>query len=424
MIRPFIFVDQDGMEEASRYGPGGLYPVKMGDMFGPDTSAPRYRVLAKLGHGSYSTVWLAGDLIANKTVAVKFVQASDSPDSREAAILECLRAPPGSRPPPVLQILDSFTLTSVNGLHQVLVTEPVLGLERFLELPGVYASMKDLVRQALEGLAFIHSHGIAHGDLHPHNLGVALPELETFSGVQFLQWHGPPDVLPLIPRDPTRDPASFPSYVSGAVDLGDFLLSNVPGFAKRQPQLRILDLGNAYSEPPAPRCNACVFFAAPEVVFPSVADNNKHGPWDIRTDIWSLASTMHEMAGGGPLFDGCGAGRSLLRRMVSLCGGAPENWLQYLATFPDDKPQYTTELADTLWTERAARFMKSGATKEDADGLVKLLRRMLAINPEERPSASELLQDPYFTVTAVDETPASPVLLEDPHPLPRSILVA
>ena len=44
-------------EDANEYRPGGYHPVKLGDRF----SEERYIVLRKLGHGTYSTVWLAKD---------------------------------------------------------------------------------------------------------------------------------------------------------------------------------------------------------------------------------------------------------------------------------------------------------------------------------------------------------------------------
>lgn len=40
------------------YRPGGYHPVLLGDMFNDG----QYKVIRKLGEGSYSTVWLARDL--------------------------------------------------------------------------------------------------------------------------------------------------------------------------------------------------------------------------------------------------------------------------------------------------------------------------------------------------------------------------
>ena len=45
------------LEGPDVYRPGGYHPVHLGDLY-----HQRYRVIHKLGFGSYSTVWLARDL--------------------------------------------------------------------------------------------------------------------------------------------------------------------------------------------------------------------------------------------------------------------------------------------------------------------------------------------------------------------------
>lgn len=46
-----------GVESPDRYRPGGYHPVHLGDVY-----YQRYRIIHKLGYGTYSTVWLARDL--------------------------------------------------------------------------------------------------------------------------------------------------------------------------------------------------------------------------------------------------------------------------------------------------------------------------------------------------------------------------
>ena len=46
-----------GLESTHKYRYGGYHPVHLGDVY-----CERYRVIHKLGFGSYSTVWLARDL--------------------------------------------------------------------------------------------------------------------------------------------------------------------------------------------------------------------------------------------------------------------------------------------------------------------------------------------------------------------------
>jgi hypothetical protein len=119
--------------------------------------------------------------------------------------------------------------------------------------------MRSLVRQALEGLAFIHERGIAHGgespvisnflssqplpDLYPSNIGVVIPDLDSFSEVDIWDKGGPPTIVPLVAYDPAYDVASFPPYLTHALNLKELLVSDVPDFTAREPRVRILDLG-------------------------------------------------------------------------------------------------------------------------------------------------------------------------------------
>lgn len=50
-------------EWAETYRPGGFHPVNLGDTF----KDGQYRVIRKLGYGSFSTVWLARDTMSVTT---------------------------------------------------------------------------------------------------------------------------------------------------------------------------------------------------------------------------------------------------------------------------------------------------------------------------------------------------------------------
>ncbi|KAJ7827892.1 hypothetical protein B0H14DRAFT_3649425 [Mycena olivaceomarginata] len=67
---------------------GGLCPIQIDCVLG---SPPRYRILDKLGHGAFSTVWLALDHVAKINVALKIVAAEKTSDSRELSILRVQR---------------------------------------------------------------------------------------------------------------------------------------------------------------------------------------------------------------------------------------------------------------------------------------------------------------------------------------------
>ena len=58
------------IEEAtlSRFDQKRYYPVKIGDIF-----REQYRIIAKLGYGAYSTVWLARDEMLDTRTSVEIV---------------------------------------------------------------------------------------------------------------------------------------------------------------------------------------------------------------------------------------------------------------------------------------------------------------------------------------------------------------
>jgi hypothetical protein len=64
-------------------------------------------------------------------------------------------------------------------------------------------------------------------DLHPNNIGVALPELEAFSERMIWEQALKPDISPLVAYDPERDLVSFPPYLCGTLDVRQLLCRSV-----------------------------------------------------------------------------------------------------------------------------------------------------------------------------------------------------
>ncbi|KAL8810774.1 MAG: hypothetical protein Q9200_002315 [Gallowayella weberi] len=119
----FTYKWQDGVEDLEGYTAGGYHPVNIGDLYSND----RYRVVHKLGWGSYSTVWLARDLTLNRYVTLKIVVAIASKNSTEARIMQHLRGFSGDNNAGsgfITSLLDDFYIDGPNGRHLCLVTEP------------------------------------------------------------------------------------------------------------------------------------------------------------------------------------------------------------------------------------------------------------------------------------------------------------
>jgi len=155
-------------ESIEEYKPGGYHPVRLGDAF----RNGRYRILHKLGWGSYSTTWLARDDVENRNVALKVssVDASKKlPGEKE--ILRALAALAKSHPghSHIVSLLDSFTVNGPNGAHSCLVLE-LLGpsvhetnLHIFMNYAFPAPTVKRLAAQILSVIDLMSRHDIGHG---------------------------------------------------------------------------------------------------------------------------------------------------------------------------------------------------------------------------------------------------------------------
>uniref|UniRef100_T1JHC3 non-specific serine/threonine protein kinase n=1 Tax=Strigamia maritima TaxID=126957 RepID=T1JHC3_STRMM len=165
-------------EDPNSYCEGGYHPVTIGD-----TYHNRYIVIRKLGSGYFSTVWLCQDLQYTRFVALKTVKSAPiftKVALNEIELLKCVRnyeacAPRKGR---VVQLLDSFIISGVNGTHMCMVFE-VLGqnLSRLMfksENKGMpLINVKSIIKQVLEALDFLHTTcKIIHTDIKPDNICV------------------------------------------------------------------------------------------------------------------------------------------------------------------------------------------------------------------------------------------------------------
>ena len=127
----------------------------------------RYRVIHKLGYGSYSMVWLARDHLENRYVAIKIEKAAAPAESKELAILRHINRTERSHPgcQYVMSLLDDFQHDGPNGTHRCYVTE-VAGRRLTCDKPQYSSSLtwsKAIAYQIAQALQYLHVCGVGHG---------------------------------------------------------------------------------------------------------------------------------------------------------------------------------------------------------------------------------------------------------------------
>lgn len=163
----------DGAESLEKYRPGGYHSVMIGDRL-----HQRYRIVEKLGFGGYSTIWLGLDTQLRQYVAIKICIADAHPS--ETSVLKVLSSPSSSSHPGQKLIplpLGELQIDGPNGAHTCYAMTPARCNLREVSFSHLFPL--DVARALSGGLtmavAYTHSRGFVHGDIHLQNVLVKLP---------------------------------------------------------------------------------------------------------------------------------------------------------------------------------------------------------------------------------------------------------
>ena len=85
----------------------------------------------------------------------------------------------------------------------------------------------------------------------------------------------------------------------------------------------------------------------------------------------------------------------LPREMVTMTGSLPPGWEEWYANLTDP-PEISPAGADGWWAQRWEILRRNCADDESTDALVTFLRKVLVLDPALRPTAAEVLKDPWF----------------------------
>lgn len=187
-----------------------------------------------------------------------------------------------------------FWFDGPNGYHLALVSK-VSG-PSIAQMSGWLIRLRDflarkIARQVTQGLAYLHSEGISHGNLTSSDVLFQLTNFDAWSQEEVYEQLGIPTVVDL-PEAWSRGPSS-PRYL---VDSAQFFRASPRVFTYN---IRIIDYGDSFRN--NYRSDLCMKqgklsngFCAPEILC-----GLKGGP---STDLWALGCIIYEIRAGCHLF--------------------------------------------------------------------------------------------------------------------------
>ncbi|XP_016542623.2 serine/threonine-protein kinase AFC1 isoform X2 [Capsicum annuum] len=327
---------------------------------------PRYRILSKMGEGTFGRVLECLDNETKELVAIKVVRSIHK--YREAAMIEInvlqklVRHDLGGKC--CVQIRNWFDYRN----HICIVFEKLgPSLYDFLRKNSYRSFPIDLVRefgrQLLESVAFMHDLRLIHTDLKPENILLVSSEYVKVPDYKFL-----------------LRPAKDGSY-----------LKNVP----KSSAIKLIDFGSTtFEHQDHTYVVSTRHYRAPEVILGL--------GWNYPCDMWSVGCILVELCSGEALFQ-THENLEHLAMMEKVLGPLP----QHMAVRADRRAEkYFRRGARLDWPERATSSESMRAVwklprlphvDHSAGDLIDLLQGLLCYDPTKRLKAREALRHPFFS---------------------------
>ncbi|PWY69952.1 kinase-like protein [Aspergillus eucalypticola CBS 122712] len=369
----------------------------------------RYKVIDKLGHGTFSTIWLSRDEQKTAYVAVK-VSTGDA-STHEAKILgmlkdRCLVHPNGRPLIPV--ILDEFQIEGPNGHHKCIITAPAQSSVSAALFCCYFQieTTRVLNAELALAVAFVHAQGFVHGDIHLGNILLNLPtSLDKLSVQDFYEQFGEPYTEPVVRLDGQPLPPGVPTCGTLPAWLGKRAKDILPFEA----QLLLSDFGESFCPLDPEQRRRGQDCPSPLPVIPPEAYFEPDKPLSFPSDIWSLACAMYPLFGLRWLFDATLATQhDIASQQVDTIGDIPLDWWNTW----EKRHEYFEEIERPnkdryVWPSLEQRFEKdiqaarqrdnvSSFDNEEKVAILSMLRSMLAMRPEKRATATDVLSSDWM----------------------------
>ncbi|KAI0856463.1 serine/threonine protein kinase [Xylaria cubensis] len=378
------------------YRPGGFHPVYIGDVYNE-----RYKILNKIGYGSYSTVWLIEDLKDQvdeqyKFLALKVLSAEcygTEHDIFEKEILTHLKN--GRRSllgyKHIAHLVDDFEHEGPNGKHVCLAFQ-VYGetLRSFGTLFRESMIPTDLMRrftiQLLLALDYSHEYGIIHTDIQPSNIFVKFRDYSLIDSVYLKKM--------IVPR---QDRGEMQYYAISSQPLQNAYFNESHNILEFD--IALGDWGvSSFADRHLTENIQPVALRAPEVLIKA--------SWDTKTDFWNLGAVILELYRAIRMFsgrvepDGHYELREHLAEIVDLFGPFPKTLLEKgNQDIVRDMFDEEGKVKDTPPMERPPLDSEAcvpGLDQDRRETFVSFLRAMMKIDPAERLTSEDYLRHPWL----------------------------
>ncbi|BCS15270.1 hypothetical protein ALUC_70503A [Aspergillus luchuensis] len=255
-------------------------------------------------------------------------------------------------------------------------------------------------------VAFVHAQDYVHGDIHPGNILIHLPtSLDKLSVQEFYEQFGEPYTEPVVRLDGQPPPPGVPKCGTMPVWLGKRAFEIPPDEA----QLLLRDFGESFSPSDTEQRRRGQDCPSPLPVIPPEAYFEPDSPLSFPSDIWSLACAMYSIFGLRWLFDATLATRhDIASQQIDVIGEIPPEWWntwekrhEYFEEIGRSKkdrfvyPSLEQSFEKDVQAARQRDNMSSFAKKEQV-AILSMLRSMLAMKPEKRATATDVLSSVWM----------------------------
>ncbi|KMZ57569.1 Protein kinase superfamily protein [Zostera marina] len=334
---------------------------------------PRYKIISKMGEGTFGRVLECWDREKHQLVAIKVVRSIKK--YRQAAKMEIdvlnELAENDQGKSHCLQIQSWFDYRN----HICIVCEKlgpslfdILRRNRYYPFP--VNLVRDFGRQLLESLAYMHELRLIHTDLKPENILLVSSDIVE---------------VPCHKRISNRTSNNNEHY----------------RVLPKSSAIKLIDFGStAYENQDRSSIVSTRHYRAPEIILGL--------GWNYPCDLWSVGCILVELSTGRTLFQ-THENLEHLAMMESVLGQIPEHMIQKVKSSSTLK--YFKRGAKLNWPEGAtSRESISAVRKLDSlkeliyrnteysrSSLSDLLRSLLRYDPNERLTADEALNHPFFS---------------------------